>query len=281
MYGSESRDSHPYGNEPRTSDPYESGSAGAGQANDRARARTPIDLRDQASRLIEAHDPEAALRAAALYLQAADRILAEAAYQFSEAKGMADQATAAHSQVDVDRRRLARELRELEQERLELAVRTRELHQALAGLGARETALQALENELTAQRKDRRRQREREDVLSLTAPDGGLTLRPDPTGARTQSEFMQHLAAFKTWSGNRSLRQISEASGGRVSPSTVGNILRSDALPDRLEVLDAIVDGCGGSHEDRTAFATAWRRLYMASTDSAITDMPLMSDESK
>lgn len=271
MYVSEPRGSDPYGNEPRSSDKYESGPPSAGPATGRARAGTPTELRDQASRLIEARDPEAALRAAVLYLVEADRIFAEAAYQFSEARRMADQAIMDHSQMDVDRKRLDRELREVEQERLDLEARTRELRQALDGLNAREAALQALDNELAAQKKGPRQRAE--DASIDTLPDGGpLHLRPNPRQARTEAEFMQCMTAFKVWSGNRSLRQISELSGGRISPSSVRNILIGNTMPDRLGAVDAIVQGCGGSDNDRAAFASAWRRLYIGSMDTTVID---------
>jgi hypothetical protein len=40
-------------------------------------------------------------------------------------------------------------------------------------------------------------------------------------------------------------------------------LLGDTELPDRLEVIDAIVEGCGGTDEDRQRFATAWRKLAM------------------
>ena len=43
--------------------------------------------------------------------------------------------------------------------------------------------------------------------------------------------------------------------------STMCAVLRKDELPRRLEVVEAIITGCGGSDEDRQRFATAWRRL--------------------
>jgi hypothetical protein len=77
-------------------------------------------------------------------------------------------------------------------------------------------------------------------------------------------------------SGKRSVRQISDYCGGAVSSSTVGNVLRGGTLPDRLEVVDAIVFGCGGSPDDRADFAQAWRRLAMSQFDfeSTRTDIP-------
>ncbi len=42
--------------------------------------------------------------------------------------------------------------------------------------------------------------------------------------------------------------------------------VRSDVLPAREEIVDAIVQGCGGIDEDRQRFATAWRQLAMRLT---------------
>ena len=72
-----------------------------------------------------------------------------------------------------------------------------------------------------------------------------------------------------------------EQSGHRISPSGVRNILNATALPDRLAVVDAFVLGCGGTDEDRAAFASAWRRLSMGSTNSTLTDLEQVSSESE
>ena len=219
---------------------------------------TPTDLREQASRLIEAREEAAALRAAELYLQEADRVFAEAAYEFSQVQRLADQVTRDHAQVTADRGSLARGQRELDQERRELDVMARELALKRDLLAAGEAELAAMENELMA-RKARQRS-------APTFNDSGpIVLKPDPHAARTPADLLECLRAFRVWSGNRSMRHIAEMSGNRISASSVGNILRSTGLPDRLDAIDAVVAGCGGSEEDRAAFATAWRRLCMGS----------------
>ena len=48
------------------------------------------------------------------------------------------------------------------------------------------------------------------------------------------------------------------------SLSTMCTVLSGNTLPDRLDIIDAIVEGCGGTEEDRRRFATAWRELTMA-----------------
>ena len=105
-------------------------------------------------------------------------------------------------------------------------------------------------------------------------------LRPDPRTAHSAREFLECLARFRVYAGNRSVRQISDCCGGAISSSTVGNVLRGGTLPDRLEVVDAIVFGCGGSPDDRADFKQAWRRLAMSQFDyeSTRTDIPPVTD---
>lgn len=269
--------------------------------------RTPADLREQAVRLIEAQNPEASLTAAALYLREADRILAEAAQQFSEARQIADLAVSEHAKLAVDRERLAYALRKVDHERQELQARTHEIDEAVDNLSMRRMSLEALESKLmaqgqalesretslrvqegeimeqrqaldTEQKKIRRRPVEGAP-LPMFPDSGPLHLRPNPRMARTEREFMKCLMTFKLWSGNRSLRQISEQSGGRISPSSVRNVLNSIVMPDRLEVVDAIVLGCGGSEEIRKAFASAWRRLRMGSGEITTPGMDAVPNE--
>jgi hypothetical protein len=269
-------------------------------------SRTLTDLREEASRLIEAGNPGASLAAAAMYLQEADRILAEAAQEFSEAVRIAGRAASEHAKLTAEREHLAYALREVEHERQELQLRARQIEVDVDILSMRQVSLEALESKLIAQREalesreeslrdlesdvmaekealeneQKKRRRAIEAPPPPMFPDSGpLHLRPNPRAALTIRDFMHCLVTFRVWSGNRSLRQISEQSGHRISPSSVRNVLNASALPDRLEVVDAIVLGCGGTDEDRAAFTSAWRRLYMGSTDSTIIDIAGVASE--
>ena len=51
-------------------------------------------------------------------------------------------------------------------------------------------------------------------------------------------------------------------------------LLGGSDLPDRLEIIDAIVEGCGGTDQDRQKFATAWRRLAMPDPIMAPSPVP-------
>jgi len=109
--------------------------------------------------------------------------------------------------------------------------------------------------------------REKERIRVRRAlPDVGAGyegLRPDPRNASTSAELMGALRRFRTWGGNPSFRSMALRSGRRAGASTMCTVLGSDELPARLDVIDAIIEGCGGSDEDRARFATAWRMLAL------------------
>jgi hypothetical protein len=235
--------------------------------------RTQTDLREEASRLIEARDPEASLTAAALYLQEADRIFAEAARQFSEALHERQELQVRARELDETLDILLMRRVALEALESKLMAQNEALESRVASLRAREGEVMAQKEALESEQK-RIRRRAIEAAPPPMFPDSGpLHLRPNPRMALTSDDFMRSLRTLRGWAGNRSLRQISEQSGHRISSSGVRNVLNASTLPDRLEIVDAIVMGCGGTEEDRAAFASAWRRLYMGSTDSTVTDM--------
>lgn len=155
---------------------------------------------------------------------------------------------------------------------IKLMERQAALDNKAASLGEWENELYAQKEAFEAEQKKARRQI---SPAPMMLPDSGPQhLRPNPRQARSERDFMACLTAFRAWTGNRSLRTISESSGNRISPSTVGNILRSTAMPDRLDVVDAFVLGCGGTEDERAAFVSAWRRLHMGSGSTTIIDIP-------
>jgi hypothetical protein len=271
--GGEPRRGNSHNGELRGENPY-----GAGPAFGRARTdghavtaregftRTPTDIREEVRRLIDARNPEAALFAAAFYLQEADRLSVEAAHQFSEARRVADNADRDHAEAVAERQRLAREWRELERARHEHEVL---LDQAFQSLEAREAAVQVAECEL----QKRTRRRAVEAVVAPELPDTGQQhLRPDSSRVVTPPDFWALLRAFHVWLGRRSYRDI--ATAGRMSPSTVGNILRGTTPLDRWEVVHFFVVGCGGNEKDLEDVASAWRCVFVPQVESTLTDLP-------
>ena len=89
----------------------------------------------------------------------------------------------------------------------------------------------------------------------------GQDQRPNPRRARTSAEFVEALRQFRIWAGNPSFRDMARNCDHQMGYSTMCAVLRKDELPRRLEIVEAIITGCGGSDEDRQRFATAWRRL--------------------
>ena len=96
-----------------------------------------------------------------------------------------------------------------------------------------------------------------------TIPDlPGTDLCPDPGTARTPEEFMDALRGFRAWAGQPSFRAMERQCARRFAASTMCTALRADVLPS-LDIVHAIVTGCGGSPRHVHAFATACHRLSL------------------
>ncbi|MCW2931512.1 MAG: hypothetical protein JWM19_2474, partial [Actinomycetia bacterium] len=94
----------------------------------------------------------------------------------------------------------------------------------------------------------------------------GTDLCPDPGTARTPEEFMDALRGFRAWAGKPSFRAMERQCAHRFAASTMCTALRADTLPS-LDMVHAIVAGCGGSPRHVHAFATACRRLSLPGHD--------------
>jgi hypothetical protein len=97
----------------------------------------------------------------------------------------------------------------------------------------------------------------------------GFDLKPDPLAAATEAQFIRALWDYKAWSGDPSWRTMAARGGQRVVHSTMYGAMHGSALP-KLEVVKAIISGCGGGEEDLRAFATAWRRIDSARSKSSL-----------
>ena len=91
----------------------------------------------------------------------------------------------------------------------------------------------------------------------------GFDLRPDPLAATTPAQFIQALWQYKIWSGDPSWRKMAACAGQRVVHSTMHAAMNGNTFP-KLDVVKAIIIGCGGSEDDLRMFVTAWRRLESA-----------------
>jgi hypothetical protein len=90
----------------------------------------------------------------------------------------------------------------------------------------------------------------------------GFDLRPDPLAATTPEEYIDALWQYKAWSGDPSWRAMAKRAGQAVVYSTMYAAMNNKALP-KLDVVKAIITGCGGGEDDLSAFVTAWRRISM------------------
>jgi len=95
----------------------------------------------------------------------------------------------------------------------------------------------------------------------------GHDLCPDPLAAQTPAELVDALCHYRIWAGEPSFRQMAADSRQRAAASTLCTALSGDALP-TLDVVLAVVIGCGGSEEDQRRFATAWRRIRLGQASS-------------
>jgi hypothetical protein len=91
----------------------------------------------------------------------------------------------------------------------------------------------------------------------------GHDLRPDPLTASTPAELMQALRQFRVWAGQPGYRVMSRRTGYRAAASTLCTALKSDKMP-KLEMVQAIIEGCGGSKDDQRLYSTAWRQITLA-----------------
>jgi hypothetical protein len=86
----------------------------------------------------------------------------------------------------------------------------------------------------------------------------GPDLKPNPRTATTPAELITVLLRYRAWSGNPPWRKMAQQASQAVVHSTMYHAMNGTALP-KLDVVKAIIIGCGGSDDDLQAFITAWR----------------------
>jgi hypothetical protein len=95
----------------------------------------------------------------------------------------------------------------------------------------------------------------------------GFDLRPDPLAARTPTELVAALRRYREWAGQPPFRVMAARTRQKAAASTLCTALGSGEMP-RLDVVVAIIAGCGGGEEDQRCFATAWRRIQFGQLDA-------------
>jgi hypothetical protein len=95
----------------------------------------------------------------------------------------------------------------------------------------------------------------------------GFDLRPDPLDARTGAELVEMLRAYRIWAGQPSFRVIAARTWQKVGYSTLCTALGSTRLPS-LDVVMAVIIGCGADEEYQRRWATAWRKIKFQRVDA-------------
>jgi hypothetical protein len=122
----------------------------------------------------------------------------------------------------------------------------------------------------TAQEQRAGRHRLQTQVRTVPQPimdAAGYNLKPDPLTAETSAELVARLREYREWSGEPPFRKMAAQARQKVAHSTIFTALNSNDLP-RLEVVMAIIAGCGGGIDDQRAFVTAWRRIKSGKLDA-------------
>ena len=221
---------------------FTTGPSGSGRArfNEQLSAQAALRVAESA---IDKEDPDGARRTL-------ERLIREAHRSFEQSTS---ERMAARIEADRTEAALAAERKRLEADAREVSI--------LRGMLAVERTRNAELSAALAQRSTRRASRA---AAPPAVPDpDSASLRPDPSAAETPADFMAQLRLYKTWSGNPGFRQIAAGTGQRYTASALQAAITRDVLPRKHEMVDAIVQGCGGSNEDRQTWATAWRRLTM------------------
>lgn len=95
-------------------------------------------------------------------------------------------------------------------------------------------------------------------------PSPSDPLKPDPSAATTPADFTAALRIYRLWAGGPSFSRMASLAKHRVAANAMNAAMNGKALP-KLDVVKAIITGCGGSEDDMQAFATTWRRIALSS----------------
>jgi transcriptional regulator with XRE-family HTH domain len=90
-------------------------------------------------------------------------------------------------------------------------------------------------------------------------------LKPDPSAATTPAEFTAALRNYRLWAGGPAFSRMATLAKPRAAKSVMHAAMNGKALP-KLDVVKAIITGCGGSEDDLQAFLAAWQRIASSRT---------------
>jgi transcriptional regulator with XRE-family HTH domain len=107
----------------------------------------------------------------------------------------------------------------------------------------------------------------------------GSPLKPDPFAASTPAEFTALLQKYRLWAGGPAFSRMAAIAEHKVAATTMHAAMNGKALP-KLDIVKAIITGCGGSEDDLQAFVTAWRRIALSSATRPAAGATLFDDRS-
>ena len=144
------------------------------------------------------------------------------------------------------------------------------------------TELRKLEEQVTAQLAHSEEAAGRHRALAdraispQVADAAGVDLKPNPLTAGTTAQYLETLRQYRAWSGDPSWRAMAKRAGHAVVHSTMYAAMNGDTLP-KLDVVRAIIIGCGGGEDDISVFVTAWRRIATGRIQRPSVDLRFLS----
>jgi hypothetical protein len=113
------------------------------------------------------------------------------------------------------------------------------------------------------------RGRHRLAIADMTTPaDEGVVQKtidavskPNPQTATTARELVIALRKYRAWAGNVTFRQMAVRARYTVPHAVMCIALNDTSELPALNVVTAIIAGCGGDTNDQEMFTNAWRRI--------------------
>jgi hypothetical protein len=94
--------------------------------------------------------------------------------------------------------------------------------------------------------------------------------KPNPQTVTTTGELVIALRQYRACAGNVTFRQMAARAGYAVSHATMCIALNDRNVLPALDVVKAIIAGCGGDVDDQEMFAAAWRRIESAGIEPLV-----------
>lgn len=94
--------------------------------------------------------------------------------------------------------------------------------------------------------------------------------KPNPQAATTAAELVIALRQYRAWAGNVTFRQMAARARYTVPHAAMCIALNDTSGLPALNVVTAIIAGCGGNVEDQEMFAEAWRRIESACAEPPV-----------